>query len=104
MRTIFLLGISAICFAQAATAQTYDVPSVSGGTGINTAPLDAGVTYVLEASGTYAFAVQRFADAEFLTETIGGPYVEQRSGQTADILDIVINGVAVDWQGNGGSG
>jgi hypothetical protein len=103
MNIKLLLGISAICVAQAVTAQVYDVPSVSGGLGINTAPLDAGTTYLLETRGTYEFGVDRFADAEFLQETIGGPFVEQRSGQPVDVLDLVIDDVAVDWLGFDGS-
>lgn len=103
MKTILLVGISAICLAQGVKGQVYDVPSISGGAGINTAPLDAGQTYVLEATGTYQFGSGRLADAEFLQETFGGPFVEQRSGQTADVLDIVINGAAVDWLGFDGT-
>jgi len=87
-------------------AQVYTVPSISGGLGINTAPLDAGTTYVLEASGTYQFGSGRLADAEFLQETFGATtWVEVRTGHTStdDVLDIVINGAAVDWLGNDGT-
>jgi hypothetical protein len=105
MKIKTLLGISAVCVAQAVAGADYVVPSVTGGVGINTDPLVAGATYLLEASGTYIFdnSQGRTADAEFLQEVANGPFVEQRTGQPVDVLDLVINGASVDWLGFDGS-
>lgn len=86
-------------------------------TPVLTAPLQAGVTYLFEVSGTYQFAKSRsgtWADAEWMYYYSGLDengnrvgelgIVEKRGGVAGDILDLAIDGKEVDWLGNGGSG
>jgi hypothetical protein len=107
MKIPILFTAIAGLFCSSAMAIPYVVSSTST-TGTDTAVLQSGVTYLFEVSGTYAYGGS-WADAEFSqnpagTTEIYPPYGGNVFTYSTDVLDLVINGAAVDWMGNSGSG
>ncbi len=81
----------------AVRAITIDVEAIDG-TGVLTPALETGKLYLFEVSGTYGYGHDDWADAEFLSYFGSGPF-EFHDGFSVDVLDLTINGQAVDWLG-----
>lgn len=117
MKNPIVLSLLAMALCLNAYGDTYSVDSTTS-VPISTAPLQMGVTYLFEASGTYQFDVNNrgelWADAEWMDyyalDDSGNKInelgiVEKRGlGVSEDILDLVIDGLEVDWLGYSGSG
>ena len=106
MKIPILFTAIAGLFCSSAVAIPYNVDSTIT-TGTDTAVLQSGVTYLFEVSGTYAYNnAGNWADAEWSQK--GGTTTEIHPGfsftPATDAHDLAINGLAVDWLGNSGSG
>ena len=106
MKHLVVLSAIATALCLNVRGNTYNVPAVDHNDplGVFTDPLQVGRTYLFEASGTYKYWLPNkvWADAEF-TENYSGT-TERYPTFSEDILDLIIDGIAVDWLGNSGSG
>lgn len=98
----FLFGAVALFLSTSAvttpvSAVTISVPSQPS-IAVETPVLEAGKTYIFEARGTYGYGHDDWADAEFLSY-FGSDPIEFHAGFSVDVLDLTIDGQAVDWLG-----
>jgi hypothetical protein len=105
LRALVLAGLIG-CLAASAPGITVTVSSTDQGAGVDTPTLQAGCTYLFEVSGTYGYGHDDWADAEFLQYTLNNhsadPIEVHPNSQFSldnDVLDLLINGAAVDWLG-----
>jgi hypothetical protein len=76
---------------------------------VSSAPLLPGVSYLIEASGTYSnfkYYPKAFADAEFHTaaDVWRELYTEPEITETNDILDLLVDGASINWLGSADGG
>ena len=81
-------------------AEIVVVPATSSD-GASSSILNAGVLYLFESSGTYGWGAGQ-ADAEWVLSGIAGAPLELYPTFTyaTDTLDLLIDGVALDWMGS----
>lgn len=103
MSKVFIVLICLIMLASAVSADNYIIPATTSD-GVWTCPLAEGQLYEMTVYGTYSyFGPTMLADAEW--STTGGAWTEITSfypkgyGRKNDIMDVIIDGVAVDWKG-----
>ena len=92
-------GGTALC--PGVRAETLSIPATTSGA-VTSSVLSVGIAYRIEATGTYGWGTGT-ADAEWVLSGVSGTPVElyPAGGFTlaTDTLDLLIDGVAVNWMG-----
>ncbi len=88
--------------ALATTIETLQVSSLTPALVTSSTTLGTGITYMIEAKGTYTFSSgNRLADAEFWYNPDTSTWYESIDvGNSQYNLDLIVNGVAQDWLGS----